>query len=409
MSFPLISWGSQEKTGSGSKFSANGKVRPDAEKNSEEAAAEQSRVPGVKTETRAEAGTSSRQPQNWTVWFSKSNHPVSAASGQKRPSKTTVPRIAPTPQWCPPGLTPSRRRRVQQMRMHKMREEVAEKERDEYFNIIRPVIPMKQEWRVKKKIDTPAPTTFDDDMNLLDDDEAPLIKDESPPPTNMDINMVFTLPTEFKGIEEVTQMCLGLKEAVFEKPEELSQHWKPLYIQGHIDRSPISRMLINGGATVNLTSYSVFRKVGREDDELVKTNLTLNGVEGNPMEAQGAISLELTVGSMSVTTAFFVIEVQGNYSVILGRDWIHANRCVPLTLHQFLIQWIDDEIEVVHANASAYIALADATADWQHGGTQCLSGRDLTGYDFLSVSKEGFMPVSVKPVFEARLSNVVFQ
>jgi hypothetical protein len=64
---------------------------------------------------------------------------------------------------------------------------------------------------------------------------------------------------------------------------------------------------------------------------------------------------------------------------------------------------------VVHADVSAYIALADATTDWQHGGTQCLSGRDLTGYDFLSVSKEGFVPVSMKLAFEARLSNVVFQ
>jgi hypothetical protein len=85
------------------------------------------------------------------------------------------------------------------------------------------------------------------------------------------------------------------------------------------------------------------------------------------MEARGVVSMELTVGSKSLATAFFVIEVQGNYSVILGRDWIHANRCVPSTLHQFLIQWIDDEIDVVHANASAYIALVDATADWQHG------------------------------------------
>jgi hypothetical protein len=56
--------------------------------------------------------------------------------------------------------------------------------------------------------------------------------------------------------------------------------------------------------------------------------------------------------------------VQGNYSVILGRDWIHANHCIPSTLHQFLIQWIDDEIEVVHTDVSAYIALADATTDW---------------------------------------------
>jgi hypothetical protein len=83
-----------------------------------------------------------------------------------------------------------------------MREEAAEKERDKYFNIIRPVISMKHEWRVKENVDTPTPTTSDDDMDLLDDDEAPLIKDESPPPTGMGINMVFTLLGEFRGMEE---------------------------------------------------------------------------------------------------------------------------------------------------------------------------------------------------------------
>jgi hypothetical protein len=64
-------------------------------------------------------------------------------------------------------------------------------------------------------------------MDLLDDDESPLIKDGSPPPIGMDINLVFTLPTEFRGAEEeVTQMCLSPKEAMFEKPEESSQHMK---------------------------------------------------------------------------------------------------------------------------------------------------------------------------------------
>jgi hypothetical protein len=155
--------------------------------------------------------------------------------------------------------------------------------------------------------------------------------------------------------------------------------------------------------------YFVFRKLGRVDDEFVKTNLTLNGVGGNLMEARGVISMELIVGSKSLATTFFIVEVQGNYSVILGCDWIHANRCVPSTLHQFLIQWIDKEIEVVHMDTSAYIALADAMANWQHGGAQWLLGRDLTWYDFLSVSKEGFVPVSIKPAFEAWLGNVVFQ
>jgi hypothetical protein len=166
------------------------------------------------------------------------------------------------------------------MRAQKMREEATEKERDKQFNNIQPMISMKQEWRVKEKADAPAPMTSDDDMDLLDDDEAPLIKDGSPPPPGIDI-IVFTLPAEFRGVkEEVAQMCLSLKEAVFEKSKESSQHLKPLYIQGHINRKPISRMLIDGGAAVNLLPYAMFKKLGQEDDELVKTNLTLNSVGG---------------------------------------------------------------------------------------------------------------------------------
>jgi hypothetical protein len=240
----------------------------------------------------------------------------------------------------------------------------------------------------KEKTSTPALTASNDDMDLLDDDESPLIKDGSRPPTGRDINMIFMLPAEFKGEdEEIAQMCLGPKVAMFKKPEELGQHLKSLFIQGHIDGRPISKMLIDGGVALNLMSYSIFKKIGREDDELMKTNLMLNIMGGNPMEARSVVSMELTVRSKSLATTFFVIKVQGNYSVILGHDWIHANHCVPSTLHQFLIQWIDDEIEVVHADVSAYIALADATTDWQHGSVWCLSGKDLSCCNFLSISK----------------------
>jgi hypothetical protein len=109
------------------------------------------------------------------------------------------------------------------MRTQKLREEATEKERDDHFNNIRPVILMKQEWRVKEKANTPAPMISNDDMDLLDDDETLLIKDVSPPPTSMDVNMVFMLPAEFRGAkEEVAQMCLGPKEVMFEKPKESS-------------------------------------------------------------------------------------------------------------------------------------------------------------------------------------------
>jgi hypothetical protein len=68
---------------------------------------------------------------------------------------------------------------------------------------------MKQEWRVKEKPSTPELMASDDDMDLLDDDESPLIK-------------------------------------------------------------AVSRMLIDSGVVINLMSYSVFKKLEREDDELMK-------------------------------------------------------------------------------------------------------------------------------------------
>jgi hypothetical protein len=126
---------------------------------------------------------------------------------------------------------PSQRWRIQWMRVQKLREEVAEKERDDHFNAIRHVIPTKQEWRLKEKTNTLVLTTSDDDLDLLDDDQSPLIKDESPSLTGMDINMVFMLPAKLRGVEEeVGQMCLGPKEAMLEKPEKLSQDLKSLYI-----------------------------------------------------------------------------------------------------------------------------------------------------------------------------------
>jgi hypothetical protein len=109
-----------------------------------------------------------------------------------------------------------------------------------------------------------------------------LIKDGYLLPTGIDINMVFMLLGEFRGVdEEIAQVCLGPKEVMCKKPEELSKHLKPLYIRCHINRRSISRMLVASGAAINLMSYSKFKKLGREGDELVKTNLMLNSVGAN--------------------------------------------------------------------------------------------------------------------------------
>jgi hypothetical protein len=79
-------------------------------------------------------------------------------------------------------------------------------------------------------------------------------------------------------------------------------------------------MLVDGGAIINLMLYS-FKKMCKSNVELIKTNMMINDIGGgDPIGAKGVASMELTVGSKTLVTTFFVVEVQGNYSVILGRD-----------------------------------------------------------------------------------------
>jgi hypothetical protein len=121
---------------------------------------------------------------------------------------------------------------------------------------------------------------------------------------------------------------------VFEKPENPGAHMKPLFIRGHLDGMPIGHMLMDGGASINILPLPLFKKLGHIEGDLKHTNLSLSSFAGDPTEVKEIIYKELTVESKIVPMAFFMVDVKGCYNVLLGRDWIHANECVPSTLHQ---------------------------------------------------------------------------
>jgi hypothetical protein len=238
------------------------------------------------------------------------------------------------------------------------------------------------------------------------DDEG-LVDYSSPPERmNLEINVVHLFVDGSVPIEEdFTQLDFGPKDVVFPKPKDTDNHLKALYMKGHINGKPISRMLMDGGAIVNLILYSLFKKLGGLDEELIKTNMTVNEVGGGgPIGAKGVISMELTIGCKTLTTVFFVAETQGHFSLILGRDWIHANKCVQTTLHQILIQGVDDEVEVVHGDNSSCVAVADSHSIGVYDDVKCLSGLDLSNYEFVSCSNNGFIPAVIKP-FDNQLNH----
>jgi hypothetical protein len=194
--------------------------------------------------------------------------------------------------------------------------------------------------------------------------------------------MVYFLPNEFMApanqvVQEETslddehlggqmaQLVLA-KQAVFDKPAK-NRHMRPLYLKGYVNGKPLTKMFVDGGAAVNLMPYTTFRKLGMGPGDLTPTSIILNDFAGNPSDTKGCAHVDLMIGSKTLLTTFFVIEGKGAYSLLLGRDWIHANCCVPSTMHQQLIQWVDDDIEVV-ANVEP--------AFWEYQGIDCFLGKD---------------------------------
>jgi hypothetical protein len=109
---------------------------------------------------------------------------------------------------------------------------------------------------------------------------------------------------------------------------------RPLYLKGYVNGKPLTKMFVNGGAAVNVMPYTTFRKLGMGPGDLTPTSIILNDFAGNPSDTKGCVHVDLMIGSKILLTTFFVIKGKGAYSLLLGRDWIHANCCIPSTLHQ---------------------------------------------------------------------------
>jgi hypothetical protein len=147
-------------------------------------------------------------------------------------------------------------------------------------------------------------------------------------------------------------------------------------------------MLVDTGAAVNIMPYSVLHQLGCSAKDLIKTNVTLSDLNGQASEAQDILNMDPTVGSKTVLTSFFIVSSKSTYTILLRRDWIHANYCIPSTMRQCLIQWDGDKVDVVHVDDSIKISLA-AMSIWDTEDQELISGISLEGYDRVEATKNG--------------------
>ncbi len=227
-------------------------------------------------------------------------------------------------------------------------------------------------------------------------------RNDEPGSSAAPVHMVFTLSREFMQPtdsdcesgdgSETAHLNLEPALATFEKPGEESQrHLRALFVKGFVDGKPMTKMLVDGGAAVNIMPYSVFRKLGKGEEDLTPTDMMLKDFEGVVTPARGALSVDLTVGSKTLPTTFFIINGKGSFNILLGRDWIHANCCIPSTMHQCLVQWVGDVVEIVSADSSSTIALAELPVG-SYERTSCISGTHWET-DFLKIADFDIQPI----------------
>jgi hypothetical protein len=216
------------------------------------------------------------------------------------------------------------------LRRQEQKEQHAEKLSDEHLNKYQPMVPRGKEWRAKPTVQSTGPVELVKVTGLtgaedrsdrqaqpvrpvepvleqtakvntsISRDEVPAVPtalgdeelvdyEASLAHSNMEINVV-RFSKEYYAVleeEEAALLDFGPREAVFQKPKESDNHLKALYMRGHINGRPISRMLFDGGAIVNLMPYSLYKKLGGTDEDLIKTNMTVSGVgEGDPIGAR---------------------------------------------------------------------------------------------------------------------------
>ena len=108
------------------------------------------------------------------------------------------------------------------------------------------------------------------------------------------IQMAFLLPLEFRApadhevysdfdeseYEEIVAKLTVIQQAIFDKPIK-HRHLKALYVKGFIDGKPMSKMLVDGGASVNLMPYTTFHKLGKGPGDLIETDMMLKDFGGN--------------------------------------------------------------------------------------------------------------------------------
>lgn len=157
------------------------------------------------------------------------------------------------------------------------------------------------------------------------------------------LQYIFVLPYEYDRVTEVVENedyeeevlekhkpvcyfvmdngCIEEKNVFFKRPHEgIKNHLKPLFIRAKVENTTMNKILVDGGATVNLMPHFLLSKKGKYDTNLRPHNMVLSNYEGKTGQTMGVIQVDVIVRSITRPTVFMVIASRASYNFLLGRE-----------------------------------------------------------------------------------------
>ena len=116
----------------------------------------------------------------------------------------------------------------------------------------------------------------------------------------------------------------------------MTKHIRPLYITAMIGTQKVNKILVDNGAAINIMPKATLKKWKQSTYTITSSSIIITGFVGERKKVEAVVTVHVTVGSRVCETCFFMVRTGSSYNALLGRDWIHANKCVPSSMHQHL-------------------------------------------------------------------------
>lgn len=103
-----------------------------------------------------------------------------------------------------------------------------------------------------------------------------------------------------------------------------------------IHKHRVKRVLIDGGAGLNICTYNLLTQLGFSKNVIDPTKkITFKAYDEEERTSKSLVLLSIRVGLVERDVTFQVLDLPLSY-ILLGKPWIHKMKAVPSTYHQCL-------------------------------------------------------------------------